>query len=100
MSNSNSNSNSINSFSPSLIQDMKNIAITSPIKSFKLAATLINHRTKRIGKIHCNSNSMYTHGKVCSSRHAEASALLEHCHDLTWAGNRWHRVLRGKAKVS
>ena len=89
----------INSFSPSLIYDMKNTALKSPIKSFKLAATLINHRTKRIGKIHCNSNCMYTRGKVCSSRHAEASALLDHCHDLTWTGNGWFRVLRRKAKI-
>ena len=60
-------STSINSFSPSLISDMKLVALKSPIKSFKLAATLINHRSKRIGKIHCNSDRMYTHGKVCSS---------------------------------
>lgn len=90
---------SINSFSPSLIHDMKHVALESPIKSFKLAATLINHRSKRIGKIHCNNDRMYTHGKVCSSRHAEASALLDHCHDLTWTSGGWQRVLRGKAKV-
>jgi hypothetical protein len=91
---------SINSFSPSLIHDMKLVASDSPIKSYKLAATLINHRTKRIGNIHYNSDRMYIHGKACSSRHAEASALLNYCSDLTWTKSGWRRVLQGKAKVS
>lgn len=87
----------INSFSPSLISNLITKASSSPI-NFKLAAVLLRNK-RPIGPIMYNSDRMYSHGKVCSSLHAEANVLLNHYgSNLTFSGGRW-RLLRERAKV-
>ena len=61
----------------SLISNMITTA-RSCTASTKLAACLLRGCSKPIGDIHTNHNRNYFHGKVCSSAHAEGSAIISH----------------------
>ena len=86
----------VNSFSPSLVSNLMEQASLSPI-GFKLSAVMLKNK-KPIGPVLYNSDRMYSRGKVCSSLHAEANALLNHfSSSLKYTGGKW-RLLRERPK--
>lgn len=77
------------SFSHKLIDTMINVAKDSDI-SFKLSAVLLRN-TKPVGPVLPNTDRMCCRGKVISSMHAEANALMNHFgKSLYHQSNKWY----------
>jgi hypothetical protein len=56
----------------------KMIESTHNLHGKKLAACLLRGCTKPVGAIYNNHDRNYFHGKVCSSAHAEGTAIISH----------------------